>query len=137
MFDLLKEEKRKSFHNEWINIFDNKETFIINFDEYALKNYTMFKQENITLAEIGANKIFECIKDLNIKELRIFRGNLNYIFDKNSNNLKDFQFFDKKLLEDLKEKIESELLTGNKKTKMQKMELNFLCKTLETIYSEL
>lgn len=137
LFDLLKEEKRKSFHNEWINIFDNKETFIINFDEYALKNYTIFKQENITLAEIGANKIFECIKDLSIRELRIFRGDLNYIFDKNSNNLKDFKFFDKKSLEDLKEKIGSELLTGNKKTKMQKMELNFLCKTLETIYSEL
>ena len=62
---------------------------------------------------------------------------MNYIFDKNSNNLKDFKFFDKKSLEDLKEKIGSELLTGNKKTKMQKMELNFLCKTLETIYSEL
>lgn len=137
LFDLLKEEKKRNFHSEWINIFSDEKNFINDFDEYVSKNFELFKQENITLAEIGANKIFECIKDLNIKELRIFRGNLNYIFDKNSNNLKDFQFFDKKLLEDLKEKIESELLTGNKKTKMQKMELNFLCKTLETIYSEL
>lgn len=137
LFDLLKEEKKRNFHSEWINIFSDEKNFINDFDEYVSKNFELFKQENITLVEIGANKIFECIKDLNIKELRIFRGNLNYIFDKNSNNLKDFQFFDKKLLEDLKEKIESELLTGNKKTKMQKMELNFLCKTLETIYSEL
>lgn len=137
LFDFLKEEKRRNFHSEWINIFSDEKNFINNFDDYVLKNFDIFKQENITLAEIGANKIFERIKDLSIRELRIFRGDLNYIFDKNSNNLKGFQFFDKKLLEDLKEKIKSELLTENKKTKMQKLELNFLCKTLETIYSEL
>ena len=137
LFDFLKEEKKRNFHSEWINIFNDEKNFINNFDDYVLKNFDIFKQENITLAEIGANKIFECIKDLSIRELRIFRGDLNYIFDKNSNNLKDFKFFDKKSLEDLKEKIKSELLTENKKTKMQKMELNFLCKTLETIYSEL
>lgn len=137
LFDFLKEEKKRNFHSEWINIFNDEKNFINNFDDYVLKNFDIFKQENITLAEIGANKIFECIKDLSIRELRIFRGDLNYIFDKNSNNLKDFKFFDKKSLEDLKEKIKSELLTENKKTKMQKMELNFLCKTLEKIYSEL
>lgn len=137
LFDLLKKEKRKNFHRKWINIFDNKETFIINFDEYVLKNYTMFKQENITLSEIGVNKVFECIKDLSIDELRCFRGDLDYIFDKNSSNLKDFQFFDKNLIQELKEKIESELLTGNKKTKMQKLELRYLCKTLDKILFEL
>ncbi len=137
LFDLLKKEKKENFHSEWINIFIDKKNFINNFDEYVLKNFDLFKQENITLAEIGVNKIFECIKDLSIRELRIFRGDLNYIFDKNSNNLKDFKFFDKKLIGDLKEKIKSDLLTGNKKTEMQKLELNFLCKTLDKILFEL
>lgn len=137
LFDLLKKEKRENFHSEWINIFIDEKNFINDFDEYVLKNFDLFKQENITLAEIGVNKIFECIKDLGIRELRIFRGDLNYIFDKNSNNLKDFKFFDKKLIGDLKEKIKSDLLTGNKKTEMQKLELKFLCKTLDKIKCEL
>lgn len=131
IFCLLKKEEKDSLYAEWINIFEDNNDFIGKLDSYVLKNYEIFRQGNIKLSEIGVNKVFECIKKLNIKDLRIFRGDLEYVFGENNSNSKNFNIDDKELCKELKEKIELRLLVGNKKSKLQKLELKYLCDYLE------
>ena len=137
LFELLKAEKEKSIGLEWKNIFENDENFVEKFEDYMKKNHGMFVDGRRTMSQIGADKVFERIKNLKIKEIKSFYASMSLVFDEHINNLKDFYSADKDFFKELKEKIEADLLKGNRKSAMQKMQLEILCNYLGIIYKKL
>lgn len=137
LFELLKAEKEKSIGLEWKNIFENDENFVEKFEDYMKRNHGMFLDGRRTMSQIGADKVFERIKNLNIEETKIFYASMSLVFDEHINNLKDFYSADKDFFKALKEKIETDLLKSNRKSAMQKMQLEILCNYLGIIYNKL
>ena len=137
LFELLKAEKEKSIGLEWKNIFENDENFVEKFEDYMKRNHGMFVDGRRTMSQIGADKVFERIKNLNIKEIKKFYASMSLVFDEHINNLKDFYSADKDFFKVLKEKIEIDLLNGNRKSAMQKIQLEILCNYLGIIYKKL
>ena len=137
LFELLKAEKEKSIGLEWKNIFKNDENFVEKFEDYMKRNHGMFVDGRRRMSQIGADKVFERIKNLNIKEIKKFYASMSLVFDEHINNLKDFYSADKDFFKALKEKIETDLLKSNRKSAMQKMQLEILCNYLGIIYNKL
>ena len=100
------------------------------------RNHGLFVDGHRTMSQIGAKKVFERIKNLDIKGIRIFYASLSLVFNEHVSNLKDFYSADKEFFKELKERIE-DLLKSNIKSAMQKFELEIFCNYLQRIYDKL
>lgn len=138
LYKYLKEEKIKFDSSEWLSIFENDSYFVEKFGTYMQKNEGNFGFEGRNMTLIGAEKVFERVKVLNIQQLKVFWHYLEMVFARNVSNLRDFHADDKEFFRELKEKIESELLTEkSSKSKMQKLILKGFCNYLDAIYNKL
>lgn len=138
LYKYLKEAKIKFDSSEWLSIFENDSYFVEKFGTYMQKNKGNFGFEGRNMTLIGAEKVFERVKVLNIKQLEVFWNHLEMVFARNISNLRDCHAVDKDFFRELKEKIESELLTEkSSKSKMQKLRLKGFCEYLDTIYNKL
>ena len=136
LFELLKKEKEKLIGLEWENIFESDVNFVEKFEDYMKRNHGLFVDGHRTMSQIGADKVFERIKNLNIKGIRIFYASLSLVFNEHVSNLKDFYSADKEFFKELKERME-DLLKSNIKSAMQKFELEIFCNYLQRIYDKL
>lgn len=138
LYKYLKEEKIKFDSSEWLSIFENDSYFVEKFGAYMQKNEGNFGFEGRNMTLIGAEKVFERVKVLNIQQLKVFWNYLEMVFARNVSNLRDLHADDKEFFRELKEKIESELLTEkSSKSKMQKLRLKGFCNYLDAIYNKL
>lgn len=139
LYNFLQEEKSKKYTSEFITIFaDNDDAeFIENF-----KNYMMSKQYNMVrngklMSLVGVEKVFERVKKLNAKQISEFWKSLSYVYQKNDITLNKFYHADREFFIELKEKIENELLTDEKKPITQKLYLEWFCTYLTEVYEKL
>lgn len=137
LLEFLKVEKEKLISLQWKNIFESDENFVEKFEDYMKRNHSLFVDGHRTMSQIGANKVFERIKNLDIKGIRIFYASLSLVFNEHVSNLKDFYSADKEFFKELKEKIENNLLNSNEKSAMQKFQLKNFCDYLQRIYDKL
>lgn len=136
LLEFRKVEKEKLISLQWKNIFESDENFVEKFEDYMKRNHSLFVDGHRTMSQIGANKVFERIKNLDIKGIRIFYASLSLVFNEHVSNLKDFYSADKEFFKELKERIE-DLLKSNIKSAMQKFELEIFCNYLQRIYDKL
>ena len=136
LLEFLKVEKEKLISLQWKNIFESDENFVEKFEDYMKRNHGLFVDGHRTMSQIGANKVFERIKKLDIKGIRIFYASLSLVFNEHVSNLKDFYSADKEFFKELKARIE-DLLKSNIKSAMQKFELEIFCNYLQRIYDKL
>lgn len=138
LYEWLKEAKTKYNASEWLSIFDSDINFVEKFATYMQAHQGNFGFEGRNMSLVGAEKVFERIKVLSIQQLEVFWDNLEIVFARNISNLRDFHADDKEFFRELKEKIESELLTEkSSKSKMQKLRLKGFCNYLDAIYNKL
>lgn len=116
---------------------DNK-TFIEEFKRIMKNRKLSVTKKGQFISVLDLKRFLEKIKVLNAKEIEELWKGFTYVYKSNITNLKEFYYADKEFFKELKEKIESELLTEeSSKSKMQKLRLEKFCGYLDTIYNKL
>lgn len=137
--EIIIKENKKMEQTSFKEIFESEnDCFIDKFKCYMYDKKNHMDRNGELMSLISIEAVFEKIKGLNNKQILEFYNGLSYIYQTNNSSLKEFYHSDKEFFRELKEKIESELLTEkSSKSKMQKLRLKGFCEYLDTIYNKL
>lgn len=139
LYKILIEKSTESKICDFIDIFhlDDNAEFVEKFIEYMRVKQGHMERNSKLMSIVGVEKVFKKIKSLNSKQISDFWNGLSYVYQNNLTNLNEFYHGDKDFFENLKIKIENELLNDVNKSTMQKQKLRWFCNYLNNIYDKL
>lgn len=137
LLELLKHEKNIINETYWQDIFKNINNFNKKFYIFMSDLNCNFGKGNITLSNIGADKIVNILKTLDVFGIKNFKEGLRAVFDGTVEDLNIKFKHDKEVIKILRMRIEKEIINSNDCSLMKKYWVKDLIKFLDAICKHL